>query len=120
MPVQDSITEKLTTKFRKAIGKVQGDDRVEWDVAMCFLPQAPPFYAMLISIPSPILGNPPLTVGGVMQNPYMTQDDVDGIVRQALENLRTERTKELHSPQPVLNDPNEGVGENGLITATRS
>ncbi len=96
MPVQDSITEKLHKKFRNAIARFQQDDRVEWDVSLAFLPQAPPFYAMLLSIPSPILGHPKLTVGGVMQDPYLNQEQVDEIVKTALENLRTERTKALN------------------------
>lgn len=100
MPVQDRISTKLEKKLKSAIGKLQMDDRVEWDFTLAFNPNTPPFYYLTLAIPSPILGSPPIMIGAIMQDPTLPQEAIDNIIRNALEAMRTERTKQLHSPLP--------------------
>lgn len=105
MTVQERISVKLEKKLAKAIGKLQMDDRVEWDVTLAFNPQTPPFYYVTMGIPNPILGQPNIMIGAIMQDPTVPQEAIDTIVANALEAMRAERTKVLHQPLPDPEEP---------------
>jgi hypothetical protein len=98
MAVQDRIGSKLEKKLRLAIGKLSDGERVEWDYGLQFLPQAPPFYYVTLSIPSHILGGQPVIVGAIMQDPTVDQDAIDEIVGNALSAMKEERSKQLTEP----------------------
>lgn len=89
------LSEKIAPWIEKAVDAHRGGDAVHWEMALHQLPTGGFGLAVVSMIPGAILGSFIHSVT-IVGNPMgMVETEADEMVRGMIENLRTERSKQL-------------------------
>lgn len=97
------ISDQVTTWIEEALDVHLLGDTATFEVSVMIDQQNGPVLLVVVIMPSPLLGQVLQVVGGISLS--VTAEQIDGFVQEALESMRSERSRQMGLSGPQTASP---------------